>query len=227
MKNMVAGVCAVGIVAALSGCSKPWHGGWGPSPGAGSAWSSLVFATAPAGDVYPMVRRVYSGVKGVTHVQAMLVPDPSTSAMFSLEEVMWNGSPAAGVNLKRGYAYLIGRWPIVIVKGGSGAGDGTKIAARVIPGTTTPNHTRLFLINPVAGQKLVVMVEKGEGNPPERYELTSEGCIEISDEDADGIGKYESTTERRGVDGAIAWDSVIEEEYQTLAQNAAEARLEF
>ncbi|MFO0835364.1 MAG: hypothetical protein U0638_10355 [Phycisphaerales bacterium] len=227
MKMIIGSVCVVGILATISGCSKPWSGEWGPREASASSWSNMVYSAAPSGDLFPLVRRVYSGARGNSLVHAMIVPDPSNSAMFSLEEVTYAGSPGAGVNLKRGYAYLIGRWPIVIVKGGSGAGEGTKIAARVIPGTAAPNHTRFFLINPVAGQKLVVLVEKGEGNPPERYELMREGCIEISDEDADGVGKYESTTERRGVDGAIVWDSVIEEEYQTLAQNAAEARLDF
>lgn len=227
MKSIVTSAAMLAVLAASSGCAEPKRGGWGPGPATASAWSSMLYASAPSGDVYPLVRRVYSGARGNSLVHAMILPDPSNSAMFSLEEVTYSGSPGAGVNLKRGFAYLIGRWPIVIVKGGSGAGDGTKIAARVIPSTATPNHTRLFLINPVGGQKLVVLVEKGEGNPPERYELTREGCIEISDDDGDGVGKYESTTERRGVDGAVAWDGVIEEEYQTLVQNAAEARLDF
>ncbi len=227
MKNSAVCVALLAALAALSGCSKPWHGGWGPGPTAGPAWSSLLYASAPSGDVYPLVRRVYSGARGDCLVNAMLLPDPSSSAMFSLEEVTYNAAPAAAVNLKRGYAYLIGRWPIVIVKGGSGAGDGTKIAARVIPSTATPNHTRFFLINPTAGQKLTVLVDKGPGNPPERYELTEEGCIEISDEDGDGIGTYESTTKRKNDPAGEPTWGTIEDEYQTLAQNAAEARLEF
>lgn len=216
-----------GVAVLLSaGCSGPWRGG----PGhvlTGAAWTSVLHAIAPTGELYVYGRRVYSGARGESLVQAMVVPDPLTYATLSLDEVVYNGSPAAGLNLKRGFAYLIGRWPIVIVKGGSGAGDGTKIGARVIPSTSAPNHTRLFLINPVDGQKLVVLVEKGPDAAPERYELAEEGCIEISDEDGDGIGKYESTTTRRNAAGEPVWDSTIEEEYQTLLQNAAEARLDF
>ncbi|MBL8760558.1 MAG: hypothetical protein JNL50_04580 [Phycisphaerae bacterium] len=224
MNKFLAVACLA--VAFASGCAKPWHGGMGPAP-LGAPWSAVLHAAAPAGDIYPLVRRVYSGVNGATHVQAMIVPDPDNSAMLSLEETTYNAAPAAAVNLKRGFAYLIGRWPIIIVKGGSGGGDGTKIAAHIVPSTTNPNHTRFFLINPTPAQKLVVLVHKGPGIPPDRYELTQEGCIEISDEDGDGIGKYESTTNRRNADGSLAWAEPIEQEYQTLAQNAADARLDF
>lgn len=224
MKAMI-GLASVAVLVS-TGCSGPGRGGPGHEHMV-AAWTSVLHIGAPLGDVNAYSRRVYSGAKGESLVQAMVVPDPSTYATLSLEEVDYGGSPAAGLNLKRGFAYLIGRWPIVIVKGGSGAGEGTKIGARVIPDASTPNHSRLFLINPTGAEKLVVLVEKGPGNTPERYELTEEGCIEISDEDGDGVGKYESMTVRSDATGHPTWDPVIEEEYQTLLRNAAEARLPF
>lgn len=220
-----------GVVACvlLAACDSLPKGGYEPDhrgPRTSAAWASAARGPTAigAGQSLP-TRALFSGIRGKTQVYAMFVPAPWSTVEFVLIEGSLNGEDAAIAQLDKGYAYLLGRWPIVITKGGTGTGIGTKIAAWVDPDTAHPNHSRFFLINPESGQELRVQLA-GAGPAPTIYSLTKEGYIEVADENNDGVGEFVAIRER--VDGSgHSWDQKAQDAYDLLEANAAWYRLPF
>lgn len=230
MKPMHVVLPSLVACALLAACDSLPKSGLEPDhrgPRTSTAWASAARGptTIGAGQSLPS-RRLFSGIRGKTQVYAMFVPAPWSTVEFVLIDGSLNGEDAAIAQLDKGYAYLLGRWPIVITKGGTGTGIGTKIAAWVDPDTTRPNHSRFFLINPEAGQELRVQLA-GPGPTPTIYSLTKEGYVEVADENNDGVGEFIETKERCDAPDHVVWDPDAEEQYQLLKTNAEWYRLPF
>lgn len=226
MHVILPGVVACALLAACDSLPK---GGYEPErsgPRASPAWASAARGPTAigAGQSLP-TRALFSGIRGKTQVYAMFVPAPLSTVEFVLIEGSLNGEDAAIAELDQGYAYLLGRWPIVITKGGTGTGIGTRIAAWVNPDTTRPNHSRFFLISPEPGQELRVQLA-GAGPAPTIYSLTKEGYIEVADENNDGVGEFVEIRERVDASG-VPWDEKARQAYELLKTNAQWYRLPF
>lgn len=235
MRTTCVGMTSIACVLLVACDTLPKSGYQPPHPGPRvaqvDAWASAARGPTSIGAVQTSTQRIlFSGIRGNTQVYAMFVPESGSVAEFVLlDATLGSGptaTPAAVARLNKGYAYLIGRWPILITSAGTGTGIGTKIAAWINPDTAHPNHVRFFLIRPKPGQELrVQLAGSAPSNPPEV--LATEGYIEVSDENNDGVGELVGTKERSDASGTVVWDADAESAYQFLLNQAAWYRLPF